>query len=138
MKKFMIFSVIALFVWVGLAEAKVYKSGDIPETIREKVAGGQGNLICKYAVPAGSAPEDSALQVIGILKLEPGDSVGFHQHKENEETYIFISGTGLYKDNDEKEYDVGPGDMTVTSKGQFHGLTNTSKEPLVFVGVIAK
>ena len=34
--------------------------------------------------------------------------------------------------------EMGPGDMTVTSKGESHGLANNGKTPLVWVGVIAQ
>ena len=120
------------------ASAKVYKAADIPGTVREKVAGGVGNLDCRYAVASGAASADAALQVIGMLKLEPGCSIGVHKHAANEETYVFISGTGIYTDTDGKTYEVAPGDMTVTSKGESHGLANNGKTPLVWVGVIAQ
>jgi mannose-6-phosphate isomerase-like protein (cupin superfamily) len=41
-------------------------------------------------------------------------------------------------DNGNVEKPVGPGDMTLTLKGQWHGITNTGKEPLVILAVIAK
>lgn len=131
-------AVLILLCLVVPASAKVYKAKDIPGTVREKVAGGEGNLDCRYAVASGAASADAALQVIGMLKLEPGCSIGFHKHAANEETYVFISGTGIYTDTDGAKYDVAPGDMTVTSKGESHGLANNGKTPLVWVGVIAQ
>ncbi len=104
---------------------------------REKAANGVGTLYGKYAFTRDEPPAEAAIKEIGILTLEPGYSIGYHKHTDNEDSYVIISGTGTYRDNDGKDYPVGPGDMTFVRAGQSHGLTNTGTVPLVFVGIIA-
>lgn len=63
--------------------------------------------------------------------------MGYHKHVDNEDAYIVISGAGLFKDADGKEYPVKAGDMTIVRAGQSHGMTNNGTVPLVFIAVIA-
>lgn len=72
------------------------------------------------------------------MTLQPGDSIGFHRHEHNEDTYIIVSGIGLFTDSDGKSYQVTAGDVTIARKGQSHALANIGKEPLVFIDVIAE
>jgi mannose-6-phosphate isomerase-like protein (cupin superfamily) len=76
--------------------------------------------------------------MLSTQTLSPGGSIGYHQHVDNEEAYIILSGQGVFTDNDGQEKQVGPGDMTLTLEGERHGLSNTGKEPLAFLAVIAK
>lgn len=115
-----------------------FKSNALEKVITEKARGGIGEMTCMFAFQAGKGPEGSALQMLSSNTLHPGSSVGFHQHIDNEELYVIISGDGTFYDNDEKPVQVGAGDMMLTLKGQSHGLTNTGKEPLNFLAVIAK
>ena len=61
--------------------------------------------------------------------LPPGTSIGIHHHKDDEEYYYIISGSGVMV-LDDKEHDVGPGDITVVLPGGQHGLKNTADEDL--------
>ncbi len=61
--------------------------------------------------------------------LQPGVSIGLHQHKDDEEYYYIISGKGMMI-LDEKEYEVKAGDVTAVYPGGKHGLENNSSEDL--------
>ncbi|MDR3264914.1 MAG: cupin domain-containing protein [Synergistaceae bacterium] len=104
----------------------------------EKARGGDGSMECLFAFQMGKAPEGSAFQVLARQTLMPGSSVGYHQHPENEELYVILSGKGTFHDEGNISKPVGPGDMTLTLKGQSHGLANTGTEPLVFLAAIAQ
>lgn len=65
-------------------------------------------------------------------------SIGYHQHLTNEDTYVIMSGHGMFKDKDGKDYPGKAGDVTIVRKGESHGLADTGKEPRVFVDVIAE
>lgn len=67
------------------------------------------------------------------MTLQPSASIGFHRHEHNEDTYIIVSGIGLFTDSDGKSYQVTAGDVTIARKGQSHALANIGKEPLVFI-----
>ncbi|MDR1733209.1 MAG: cupin domain-containing protein [Synergistaceae bacterium] len=92
---------------------------------------------CRFAFQMGKAPGGSPFQVVAHQTLPPGSSLGYHQHTDNEELYVILSGKGTFYDEGKVAKTVGPGDMTLTLKGQSHGLVNTGSEPLVFLAVIA-
>jgi mannose-6-phosphate isomerase-like protein (cupin superfamily) len=116
----------------------LFKSAELEKAVVDKPRGGPGQMECLYAFQMGKAPEDSAYQVVAFQTLTPGSGLGYHQHENNEELYVILSGQGTFIDNGNVEKLVGPGDMTLTLKGESHGLTNTGNEPLRFLAAIAK
>ena len=114
----------------------LFKSSELEKVVSENPRGGPGKMDCLYAFQMGKAPEGSAFQVTAINTLEPGCGVGYHQHPDNEELYAIISGHGVFIDNGNVEKPVGPGDITLTLKGESHGLTNTGNEPLRLLAVV--
>ena len=69
------------------------------------------------------------------MTLEPGCSLGYHEHHGESETYYILSGKGIYSDNGELRM-VEAGDMTFTPDGKGHALTNAGEENLVFMALI--
>jgi len=118
--------------------ADVVKKEDLIVWDRTDVAGGVGTLDGRFAFKRDASPETYAIKEIGYLTLEPGESIGYHKHENNEDAYIIISGEGTFKDADGIEYPVKAGDVTIVRGGQSHGLTNTGKENLVILDVIAQ
>jgi mannose-6-phosphate isomerase-like protein (cupin superfamily) len=127
----------ALFTGVG-AHADVFPKESQPVAQREKAAGGVGTLSGTYAFTRDKATKDQAIKEISWLTLQPGDSIGYHPHVNNEDTYIIVSGTGTFRDKDGRDVPVKPGDVTIVRKGESHGIANTGSVPLVFVDVIAE
>ena len=120
------------------AHSEVYAKESMLKAQREKAGGGVGVLNAEYAFTRDKAKKDEAIKEISWLTLKPGDSIGYHPHVTNEDTYIIVSGTGIFKDKDGKDVPVKAGDVTIVRKGESHGLTATGTEPLVFVDVIAE
>lgn len=118
--------------------AEYYPEERLIKFDRQEVASGKGTLYGKFAFKRDMAAKDQAIKEIGWMTLQPGDSIGWHKHETNEDSYIIVSGEGLFKDNDGKEYSVKAGDVTIARKGESHALTNTGSEPLVFLDVIAE
>jgi mannose-6-phosphate isomerase-like protein (cupin superfamily) len=110
---------------------------DKVENIRQNAMGGEGEICGRHPFSAESRPERTAFKMIGEMTLAEGASVGFHVHKEDEEIYIIRQGRGRYTRNDGQTVEVGPGDVTLTRKGEGHGLANIGPGPLVFTAVIA-
>lgn len=123
---------------VGMVNADMYQKENLVTFDRQAVAGGNGTLYGQFAFKRDGALKDQAIKEIGWMTLQPGDSIGFHKHENNEDAYIIISGNGTFTDNDGKEYAVKAGDVTIARKGQGHALKNTGTEPLVFLDVIAE
>ena len=115
----------------------IFSSDRQKQIVRKEVFGGKGDVDGYYAVPRGESPEVSHFLMIGKMILNPGVTLGLHAHEKDEETYIILSGRGVYVDNDEKEYAVGPGDVTLTLRGQKHCIRCEGNEPLVMMAVVA-
>ena len=102
------------------------------------MAGGHGTVHGEYAFTRDKALKDQAIKEVSWLRLDPGDSIGYHQHVTNEDVYVIVSGEGVFKDKDGKDKPVKAGDVTIVRKGESHGIANSGKEPLVFVDIIAE
>ena len=64
-------------------------------------------------------------------------SLGYHEHHGESETYYILAGQGEYNDNGAYR-PVSAGDITYTSSGKGHGLSNTGNTDLVFMALIIK
>ena len=95
---------------------------------KENMAGGKGHVIIKHIL------EDKELngkcKMYAEVTLEPGCSLGYHEHHNESETYYILRGEGNYDDNG-RIRPVKAGDMTFTPDGMGHGLTNTGDTDLV-------
>ena len=78
----------------------VYSLDDLVITNINQVAGGNGDLVVKYAFVRDNAPKDFTTKEMGYMTLMPGDSVGLHKHEGNEDSYLIVSGVGTYTDED--------------------------------------
>ncbi len=74
-------------------------------------------------------------RLFSVVEVEPGQAVPFHVHNGENETYYFLSGTGLYSDNG-KEVPIAAGMTTFCPAGEGHGVKNTSNEPLRFLALV--
>ena len=128
---------LAMFA-ASAAQAEVYPKESLIKVDKKEAAGGKGTLSGEYAFTRDKPTKDQAIKEISWLTLQPGDSIGYHKHTTNEDTYIIVSGTGTFRDKDGKDYEVKAGDVTIVRKNEAHGLTNTGSVPLVFVDVIAE
>jgi mannose-6-phosphate isomerase-like protein (cupin superfamily) len=133
---FLIASLLALAC--ASAQADVFPAESLQKIDKKEAGGGQGTLSGAYAFTRDKATKDQAIKEISWLTLLPGASIGYHKHVTNEDTYIIVSGEGVFKDKDGKDYAVKAGDVTIVRKGESHGLVNSGKQPLVFVDVIAE
>lgn len=115
----------------------LFRQKELIEATRFEAQGGRGTLTGRYAIQAGSADEKALFQMVGRMTLQPGDSVGYHCHNSNGEVYCFLNGSGRYSEEG-KSWAVAAGDITVTERGQSHGIENTGDEPLVWIAVIAQ
>ncbi len=99
----------------------------------EGMRGGKGHVIVEDIL--GEQEFRGKGRLYAKVTLEPGCSIGYHEHHNESETYYFLSGEGEYSDNG-KLMTVRPGDATFTPDGTGHGLENTGSENLVFMALI--
>jgi mannose-6-phosphate isomerase-like protein (cupin superfamily) len=127
------------FAATSPAWAEVCAKESLIQLNKGAAGGGKGTLVGEDAFTRDKPSKDQAIkEVSGLTLLQPGDSIGYHLHTTNEDTYIIVSGTGVFKDKDGKDVAVKAGDVTIVRKGESHGLSNTGSVPLVFVDVIAE
>ncbi len=101
----------------------------------ESVAGGEGPGVLKYLVDGCDLPKKAAL--LGEVVLEPGSTVGYHQHVGEGELYYILSGEGDYTE-DGVTTRVTTGMATYVYDGHSHGLKNTGSTPMTFIAVVIK
>ena len=95
-----------------------------PERI-EAMCGGKGHVLIKHIL--GEKEMNGKCGLYAEVTLEPGCSLGYHEHHNESETYYILSGKGIYSDNGTLRM-VKAGDVTFTPDGQGHGMTNTGDE----------
>lgn len=80
------------------------------------------------------SPRNSQLkkQSLAEATVPPGGSTTEHIHRESEEIYYILAGTGEMRILDEKAQ-VGVGDAIVLLPGTRHQIVNTGDEDLVFL-----
>ncbi len=76
--------------------------------------------------------------IVSKTILHEGKETGGHNHKGQEEVYIFTEGRGIMQIDDDK-FPVSKGDIVLIPDGAFHKVYNTSNykanNPLIFVCV---
>lgn len=122
----------------GAIAQQLYPKEDLIANDREKAGGGEGVLSGAFAFTRNQAPADYIIKEIGWMTLKPGASIGLHKHESNEDTYIIVSGEGVFTDTAGKETVVKAGDVTIARAGEQHALKNTGPEPLAFLDIIAQ
>lgn len=61
----------------------------------------------------------------------------FHSHKQNEETYIILSGAGKFQ-LDDQCFDISEGSIVRVAPAGVRGMTNTSDEQMIYIVVQSK
>lgn len=102
------------------------------ETV-ENMCGGKGHVIIKHIL--GEKELNGKCGLYAEVIIEPGCSLGYHEHHKESETYYILSGQGDYDDNGVVR-PVKAGDVTFTSDAHGHGLVNTGDVDLVFMALI--
>jgi len=72
--------------------------------------------------------------VLSSTFLRAGQSTNGHDHKGQEEVYMFVDGTGKMEVDDNK-FNVKAGDVICIEDGEFHRVHNTGHYGLYFVCV---
>ncbi|MCI7262437.1 MAG: cupin domain-containing protein [Clostridium sp.] len=101
--------------------------------IKENFNGGTGRVIIKHIL--NDQELNGKCKMFAEVTIEPGSSLGYHEHHGNSETYYIIKGQGEYNDNGTIRQ-VNVGDRTFTPDGFGHGMANKGDTDLVFMALI--
>lgn len=130
-------AVLISLLFCSAVSAAVYRLDELPPTVMEKLAGGEGSITLNFAFYRKDARPEHAIKEMKYVVLPPGASVGVHEHQGDEDAYLICSGNGIYIENDGSEHAVSAGDMTICRSGESHGIKNTSGSPLTLFCVIS-
>ena len=113
----------------------IRRKGSYEVTTREEMRGGKGTVRIEHYWSKEELKGKTRL--CARLILEPGTSIGFHEHVDEEEVFIVLSGRGRIGEGDEETV-VNPGDTILTGDGGGHAVESVGTEPLELVAVIVQ
>lgn len=102
---------------------------------REKMRGGEGIIKILHFFKKDELKAN--VRLCGKLIINPGCSIGFHQHIDEDEIFIILKGKGLLFDGKE-EIVVEEGDAILTGNGEGHSIKNIEDNDLEIIAFIAK
>lgn len=73
----------------------------------------------------------------GAVRLQPGESVGWHSTGQNEEALTILQGSGAAKLEGRADVPFGARMLVYIPPGTRHNVTNTGNEVLEYVWVVA-
>ncbi len=98
----------------------------------KNMRGGNGEIQMTHHL----APEElSHGRLFSTVTVEKGNSIGYHEHHNETEYYLILSGEGIVEEA-EGDSTVKAGDLVITGNGQGHAIRNEKDDPLVFIALI--
>lgn len=111
----------------------IRKKTETTTQVREFVQGGKGKG--DYTVLVKPEELRGHGRLFNRIILEPGASIGEHDHTNDFEVYYILNGKGLVNDNGE-EVIVEAGDVIYTADGAKHSIENIGDGELDFLAVV--
>lgn len=111
----------------------IKRNSEMIREIRSEMRGGSGNVnIChifRQEELKGKA------RLYAKLSLEPGCSIGLHEHVGEEELFYILKGIATVNDNGSIST-LYPGDALLTGNGASHSIENNGSETLELMALI--
>lgn len=98
------------------------------------IRGGNGEVRLQQLLN-GSDEMNGKGRMFNLMTVDPGKSIGYHQHTGDSEIFYILSGTATYNDNG-TTVELYPGDVALCRDGECHALENKGEEPLNFIALI--
>ena len=114
----------------------IRRAGSYEVSVREDMRGGKGAVKIEHYWQKDELKGKTRL--CARLTIEPGASIGFHDHVDEEEVFIVLSGQGKVREDGDQEAVVNPGDTILTGDGGGHAVESIGDEPLEMVAVIVQ
>ncbi|MDN5321988.1 MAG: hypothetical protein PWQ67_442 [Clostridia bacterium] len=113
----------------------IKRAGELKKEVIQGLKGGKGELELVHFLEVDKNEFNGKGRLFGKITLKPGDSIGFHKHEGDAETYYILSGEGIVDDNGTKTK-VKAGDLIYTPNGESHSIENTGDVDLEFIALI--
>jgi mannose-6-phosphate isomerase-like protein (cupin superfamily) len=91
----------------------------------------------RYTRLLGGPPDSSSMRS-GKVVLQPGESVGKHSTKSNEELIVILDGEGVFIFNDNHNLEFDNNTVLYCPPMTEHNIRNTGSTPLTYIYVVAK
>ncbi|NSW90316.1 MAG: cupin domain-containing protein [Firmicutes bacterium] len=111
----------------------IKRSDEMVKEIRNRMRGGNGDVEICHIFKQDELKGKSRL--FAKITLEPGCSIGPHEHVNEEEIFYILKGTATVDDNG-KISRLNPGDALLTGGGAMHSIANAGNEILELMAVI--
>lgn len=112
----------------------IRRQSEFKKEERREMRGGSGVVKIENIWKKGDGL-NSNVRMYSKLILEPGTSIGYHVHENEEEIFFVVSGRAEADDNGVKVV-LETGDSIVTHGGEGHAVAALGNEPLVLLAVI--
>ena len=113
----------------------IKRKGSYEVDVRENMRGGKGAVRIEHFWKKDELKAKTRL--CAKLTIQPGDSIGFHDHVDEEEVYLILRGQGQLSDG-VNESIVNAGDTILTGDGAGHSVAALGDEPLEMIAVIVQ
>jgi len=121
-----------IFYFLGGNNMLKRQSGIRREQI-EKVKGGEGVTIMDHIVEKTELLANCRL--FCKVTLEPGASIGYHKHDQEDDIYYILSGIATINDNGVEGL-LYPGETLYTGNGGSHSIANHGHVPVELISVV--
>ena len=111
----------------------IHRKQDQTVEKRYNVRGGAGSP--EFRELFSKAEAGGRADLLAVITLQPGESIGLHSHDTNAELYYILSGEVTVTEED-KIYKLLPGDAAFCGDGHIHGMANDTQEPVSVLAVI--
>lgn len=111
----------------------IKKQSSMQREVRSEMRGGRGEVTIEHLFHQNELSGHSRL--VGRITLNPGCSIGLHDHTDEEEIYYLLKGQARVVDSGVTEM-LEPGDAVLTGGGASHSIENVGDEPLEMLAVI--
>ncbi len=111
----------------------VKRGKDLPLIENKNMRGGEGTVLLHSLLEKEELMGHGRL--FSHITVNPGCSVGYHEHHGEMEVYVVLSGNGVFNDNGE-EIPVSTGDVTITKSGEGHAMACAGSQPLELLAMI--
>lgn len=112
----------------------IKKKCDCIVDVRNAVRGGKGQARFEHVWKQNEEIKAN-MRLFSRIILEPGCSIGYHVHENEDEIYVILKGRAEVDDNGVKKI-LEAGDSILTRNGEGHSITAIGDETLETLAVI--
>jgi len=111
----------------------IHRKSEMNVEQRTNVRGGVGTP--EFCHLFSQAELGDRANMLAVITLQAGESIGEHPHSDNGEAYLILTGSAMVSENG-VETELHAGDAEFCADGQTHAIRNHTDAPMSFLAVI--